>query len=395
MLYDGAKELRSGKVRVDAKPGDVGGIDVGMPQHDRVALDVDAAAPGAPVSWVYSPGVNGMCCSPLNFTKRLEHHRACRHVDAQSQCLRGEYGLHQSGGEQLLDGVAENRQHSGVVGGQPAQQSLAPFVVVEHDQVGLGSSAAAPVDHLGDAGALLVRGEPQRRPQALLDRGVAAGPGEDERDCGQQTFAVRATPITSGRARRPVEGSGGRGTGRDRAAASRPAGPPRRRCAMWRSSSGSTSSSRPDFAAPGRAVVEQVEQPLADHHVLPQRNRSVFVDDDGGVAAHRLDPAAELLGVAHRRRQADQPHLVGQVQDHLLPHRTAHPVGQEVHLVHDDVGKSVQCRRIRVQHVAQHFGGHHHDVGVAVDRLVAGEQADALRRRTGAPDRCASDCSAP
>ena len=150
---------------------------------------------------------------------------------------------------------------------------------------------------------------------------------------------------------------------------------------MWRNNSGSTSSSRPDFAArpPGRAVVEQVEHPLAHHDVLPQRDGTVFVDHHRGVAAHRLDPAAELLGVAHRRRQADQQHVVGQMQDHLFPHRAAHPVGQKMHLVHDDVRKPVQCRRIRVEHVSQHFGGHHHDVGVAVDRLVAGEQADLLR----------------
>ena len=142
-------------------------------------------------------------------------------------------------------------------------------------------------------------------------------------------------------------------------------------------------------------VVEQVEQPLADQHVLPQRHRPVLVDDDGGVAAHGLDPAAELLGVADRRRQADQPHLVGQVQDHLLPHRAAHPVGQEVHLVHHDVRKSVQRIRTRVEHVAQHLGGHHHHRRVTVDRLVAGQQPDAFRRRSGAPGRCASDCSAP
>ena len=129
----------------------------------------------------------------------------------------------------------------------------------------------------------------------------------------------------------------------------------------------------------GRPVVEQVEHPLAHHDVLPQRDGAMFVDHHRGVAAHRLDPAAELLGVAHRRRQTHQQHVVGQVQNHLFPYRAAHPVGQKMDLVHDDMGKSVQCRGIGVEHISQHFGGHHHDVGVAVDRLVTGEQADLLR----------------
>ena len=144
---------------------------------------------------------------------------------------------------------------------------------------------------------------------------------------------------------------------------------------MCRIRSGSTRCLRCSLAV----VVEQVEQPLADQHVLPQRHRPVLVDDDGGVAAHGLDPAAELLGIAHRRRQADQPHILGQVQDHLFPHRAAHPVGQEVHLVHHHMRKSVQRIRPGVQHVAQHLGGHDHHRRVTVDRLVAGQQADVLR----------------
>ena len=70
MLYDGANELRSGKVRVEASPATSAGSHVGMPQHHRVTLDVDAPPPARPVSWVYSPGVSGACCSPLNFTSR-------------------------------------------------------------------------------------------------------------------------------------------------------------------------------------------------------------------------------------------------------------------------------------------------------------------------------------
>ena len=104
----------------------------------------------------------------------------------------------------------------------------------------------------------------------------------------------------------------------------------------------------------------------------------MLVDDHRRVAAHGLDPAAELLGVAHRRRQADQPHLVGQMQDDFLPHRAAHPVGEEMHLVHHHVRKPLQRRRIGVKHVAQHLGGHHHHRRVGVDRHVAGQQADPV-----------------
>ena len=92
----------------------------------------------------------------------------------------------------------------------------------------------------------------------------------------------------------------------------------------------------------GVGRIEQVEQSLPDEHVLGQRHRTVFVDDHRGVTADRLDPVAELLGVAHRRRQTDDPHRRFEVQDHLFPHRPAEPVRQEVDLVHDDVGQTVQ-----------------------------------------------------
>ncbi|SKL34982.1 Uncharacterised protein [Mycobacteroides abscessus subsp. massiliense] len=112
--------------------------------------------------------------------------------------------------------------------------------------------------------------------------------------------------------------------------------------------------------------------------MLPQRNRACFVDHHRGVPTHRLDPATELLGIADRGRQTGQRDVLGKVQNHLFPHRTAEPVGQEMHLVHHDVGKAMQCGRIRVQHVAQYLGGHHHHRSIRVDRRIAREQADLL-----------------
>ncbi len=197
--------------------------------------------------------------------------------------------------------------------------------------------------------------------------------------------------ITSARAGRSVEARPA-GTSPARLPAAAPVRHPVRLAAMrdvaqqFRVDAQLAPDGRRAAACPG-LVVEQVEETLAHHDVLPQRHRPVLVDHHRRIAPHGLDPATELLGVADRRRQADHPHLVGQMQDHLLPHRTTHPVGEEMHLVHDHEGKSLQRRRIGVEHVAQHFGGHHHHGRVGVHRHVAGQQPDPVaavaRRQVG------------
>ncbi len=87
-----------------------------------------------------------------------------------------------------------------------------------------------------------------------------------------------------------------------------------------------------------------------------------------------------MLTVADRHTSRTR---VGQVDDHFLPHRAAVGVLQEVHLVEHDDGEVVERRAAGVDHVAQHLGGHHHHRRVAVDRVVAGEQADVLRAEPG------------
>jgi hypothetical protein len=116
----------------------------------------------------------------------------------------------------------------------------------------------------------------------------------------------------------------------------------------------------------------------ADQHVLPERNRPVLLEHDRRVAADGDQPVAELLRVAHRRRQRDQAHALRKVDDHLFPHGTAEPVGQVVDLVHDDVAETPQRRRTGVEHVAQNLGRHDDDGRLTVDGVVAGEQADRV-----------------
>ncbi len=125
-------------------------------------------------------------------------------------------------------------------------------------------------------------------------------------------------------------------------------------------------------------VGEQVVQPRPGEHVLPQRDRAVLVDDDLGAAAHLGEPVAELFRVADRRGQRDDADAFRQVDDHLFPDGAARAVGEVVHLVKHHVAEVLQRARARVEHVAQDLGGHHHDGSVAVDGVVAGEQADRV-----------------
>ena len=183
------------------------------------------------------------------------------------------------------------------MGGKPTQQALPPLVVVQHRQVGIGEIAAAPVDHLGDSGPIGLRRQPQRTPQTLLDRGVAARAGEDERDRGQQALAVQGGDHVRSR-RRPVNPRSARAAGAP--AARLPVG----QLVGFTPMGDVAHQFRVDAMLArvriGGLVVEQVEQALTHQNVLPQRYRPVLVHHHGGVAPNGLDPAAELFGVADR-----------------------------------------------------------------------------------------------
>ena len=104
----------------------------------------------------------------------------------------------------------------------------------------------------------------------------------------------------------------------------------------------------------------------------------MFLDDHLGVAANLAEPGTELLGVAHRRRQRDDLHILGQVNDHFLPHRPAQAIGKVVHLVHDHEAETAQGGGPGIHHVAKDLSGHHDNRGFPVDRGVAGEQPDLV-----------------
>ena len=270
-----------------------------------------------------------------------------------------------------------------MVRGDAALQAGEPFGVAEHRQVRLGDVPGAPLGDLGDHGDLVRRGEPHPGVQALPDGGLAACPAEDEGDGREQPRAVQPVddlrPARRPEAHRPPGAPGRPGRGLPRRPVLPPGQPQQLRVHLGPALPvRARILRRPVPAGPcpvaGSRLEEQVVEPAAGQHVLPQRNRPVLVHDHRGAAADLGQPVAELLGVAHRRGQRDHPDRLGQVDDHFFPDRAAETVGQVVDLIQHHVGQAGQGRRAGVEHVAQHLGGHDDHRRLAVDAVVAGEQ---------------------
>ena len=297
--------------------------------------------PARPVSWVYSPGVRSACASPLNLTSRSSTTVRAGMLMPSASVSVAKTASHQAADEQLLDGLLERRQQPGVVRGDAPLQRVAPLPVAQHAQVGCGRSPVrrSTIRRISATSSSVVSRSPART--HWRDGGVAAGAAEDEDDRREQAVAVQ--PVEHGDPRRRPEPGAPRGRARRgaRAAAAVPDGG--RRTARSSSRVARTSSGvdlqlavAPSVAArTGRAAGCR---PACAATAAPDGARR----PRPGVAAHGDQPVAELLGVGHRRRQADQRDVLGQLDDDLLPDRAAEPVGQVVHLVHDDVAEPVQ-----------------------------------------------------
>ena len=378
----GRPEARVERIRASrGERGDRLRVEAARPLDDRVTLRVDAA-PACPAGELgVLPRRDGHARLAVELLELLEHDSACGHVDAEGERLRREDHAQQLLLEELFDDLLEGRQKTGMVGGDAALQPVEPLPVAEHREVVVAQRAAALFDDRADLVALRLVGEAKTRAHELADGGVAPRPTEDEEDRGQQVLGPEHP-----RDRRTIHAA---------LLAAEAAGAPRALLPPLGVVAATAVHLRPagarelhEFgihAVRGRLPrrVEEVEHLRPHEHVLRERYGAGLAHDDVGVAAHGLQPVAELLGVGDCRAQGDEPHCERQVDDHFLPHGPAEPVGEVVHLVHDDVGQIGQERRIGVEHVAQHLGRHHDDARARVDVRVAREQPYLARSVLG------------
>ena len=85
----------------------------------------------------------------------------------------------------------------------------------------------------------------------------------------------------------------------------------------------------------------------------------------------------ELFSVRYCRRQGDDADGPVELEDDLFPGGAALGVCEVVDFVEDDVAKIAHVFP-RIQQVAQHLGCHDDDLGVPIDRHIAGHKADVV-----------------
>ena len=324
--------------------------------RDHIALGIEAAAAGPPRHLQELTAHQGPVAPLGALREGGDHGGAGRHVDAGGQGFGGEHHLDQALLEQFFDQFLPGRQHAGVVGGDPAQQRIG--VALPHRLRGGRHEGIEP-----GADARLLAGIHQAHLAQVAHRLIAAAAAEDEID-GRQHLTLRHLGhheadrwcLRLGRAGffGPLA-AGGLG---------RP----------------------PDLAIrmeAGAFVVEQGVEALGAAKAEGQWHRPVIAEHQPGGAMHPLDPVGELPGVGHRGREGHQLHRRRAVDDRFLPDGAALGVvhvmalieHHRLHVMEGVVGLAID---LRIEHVAEDLGGHHHDAGLAVEAQVAGEQAHVL-----------------
>ena len=104
----------------------------------------------------------------------------------------------------------------------------------------------------------------------------------------------------------------------------------------------------------------------------------MLLDDDRRVAAHCLEPGAELFGITHGCRQRCNGDCCREMNDDFLPHGSSEPVSKVVNFVHHHIAEFIEGAALGIEHVAKHLGGHHDHRSLAIDTRIAGQEPDLV-----------------
>ena len=346
------------------KPGDLVEGHERRPQHDRVAERVDASTSGATGELRVLPRRQELVALAGELRELLDDDRTRRHVDAEREGLGREDDLDEPFDEAGFDRLLERRDQARVMGSDAGLESRHPSGVAQHREVGVLETAKPGADDLTDAVALRCRRQSEAGVEARR-RGIGArGSAEDEVDRGEHPLRLRAAR----RLRCDAACTAACVHGSVRGHCVRAASP---------SSRDASGFGRPSTSVGSRCSRSEERSPIRYRFCSSTGLRSSMIVAVGPrTVVIQSASSSALLTVADRHTSLAD---CGGVDDHLLPHRPAVRVLEVVHLVEDDVAEVAQCVGTRVDHVAQHLGRHHDDRSVTVDRVVAGEEPDALR----------------
>ena len=132
----------------------------------------------------------------------------------------------------------------------------------------------------------------------------------------------------------------------------------------------------------GALVIKQRMQPFGAAKTELQRHRPEVADDQIGRAVDLFNPVGELPSIGHGGGETHQLNCRRAVNDRFLPHGA--PLGIihvvaliEHHGFHPFQG-ILTVFDLRIKHVAEDLGGHHHDRGFAVGGEIPRHQAHAI-----------------
>ena len=122
----------------------------------------------------------------------LQHDGPRRHVDAQRQCLGGEYHFQQPGLEELFHRLLEGGDQSSVMRRHSGLETCDPTLVPEHSQVLVPEVGRTRLGDLPYRCPLRGVGQPDAGIDETMGGGVATRSAEDEEDRGKHPLLGEA-----------------------------------------------------------------------------------------------------------------------------------------------------------------------------------------------------------